>query len=173
MIRRLKDPPGNIFSTVPVLLTALPATLLIDSDTINWQLPNASHQSRNYVCHDRDGVRETWGGLCSTVAFKTTPLRQCHWSGGRTQKLASVTLSPGRLTDKPHLICYGISPYNPPNLPLSSSAQHQDCSTVQTYLLKDHVDCTSNTETDCWDPLCSDVTQLLWCFMLISTHSEY
>lgn len=37
--------------TVPGLVTALPVILLIDSDTINWQLQNVSNRSRNCVCH--------------------------------------------------------------------------------------------------------------------------
>lgn len=37
--------------TVPVLVTALPVILLIDSDTINWQLQNVNNHSRNCVCH--------------------------------------------------------------------------------------------------------------------------
>lgn len=46
--------PLHIFSkpvTVPVLVTAIPVILLIDSDTVNWQLQNVSNQSRNYLCH--------------------------------------------------------------------------------------------------------------------------
>lgn len=46
---------------MPVLVTALPAILLIDSDTVNWQLQNVSDQSRNYVClQDPDGFAETY-----------------------------------------------------------------------------------------------------------------